>query len=160
MKSLFILDTPGQEEAAKREFAAEELTLNFVGGSRYLGAYLDPQEEIEAWVKPQVYAWSHGVIVLGNIARQHPQSDYSGLGMSLRIKWQYLQRTFPVVGTSMGPIEEAIRENFFPPFFRGEEINADFWKILGHSVKHGGLGISDPRMSAESAYNTSKAAIG
>ena len=29
-KSLFILDTPGQEEAAKRVFAAEGLTLNLL----------------------------------------------------------------------------------------------------------------------------------
>ena len=42
--------------------------------------------------------------------------------------------------------------------FRGEEITASFQKILGHIVKHGGLGIPDPRLSAESAYNTSKAA--
>ena len=58
-KSLFILDTPGQETAAKREFAAEGLTLNFISGSRYLGAYLAPQAELEAWVKPQVEAWAH-----------------------------------------------------------------------------------------------------
>ena len=31
-------------------------------------------------------------------------------------------------------------------------------EILGHSVKPGGLDIPDPRLSAESAYNTSKAA--
>ena len=42
----------------------------------------------------------------------------------------------------------------------GEEINADFWKILGHSFKHVGLGIPDPQLSEESAYNTSKAASG
>ena len=29
---------------------------------------------------------------------------------------------------------------------------------MGHIVKHGGLGIPDPRLSAECAYNTSKAA--
>ena len=45
VKSLFITDTPGQEEASKREFAAEGLDLNFVGGSWYLGAYLGPQED-------------------------------------------------------------------------------------------------------------------
>ena len=45
-KSLFILDTPGQEEAAKQDFALEGLTLNFVSGSRYLGAYLGPQAEL------------------------------------------------------------------------------------------------------------------
>ena len=67
-KSLFILDTPGQEAAAKREFAAEGLTLNFVSGSRYLGEYLGPKAELEAWVKPQVEAWAHGVKVLAKIA--------------------------------------------------------------------------------------------
>ena len=53
-KSLFILDTPGQEDAARIEFEAEGLAPNFFSGSRYLGAYLGPQEELEAWVKPQV----------------------------------------------------------------------------------------------------------
>ena len=37
-KSLFILDTPGQEEAAKRKFPKEGLVLNYVSGSRYLGS--------------------------------------------------------------------------------------------------------------------------
>ena len=56
-KSLFILDTPGQEEAETREFYVEGLILNFVSGSRYLGAYLGPRDQLEAWVNPK---WSHG----------------------------------------------------------------------------------------------------
>ena len=51
----------------------------------------------------------------------------------------------------MDPIEEAPREKFLPALFQGEDINANFRKILGHSVKHGGLGIPDPRLSSESA---------
>ena len=39
-KSLFISENPGQEEAAKREFAKEGLCLNFISGSWYLGAYI------------------------------------------------------------------------------------------------------------------------
>ena len=85
-KSLFILDTSGQEEAAKREFEAEGLVLNFVSGSRYLGAYLGPQKELEAWVKPQVKAWAHMVRVFIKICRRHPQSSYVGLGMPLQLK--------------------------------------------------------------------------
>ena len=107
--------------------------------------------------KPQVEAWSHGVKVLAEIARWHPQSAYTVLGMLLQLEWYYLQRTVPGVGTLMGPIEEALREKFFPSLFRGKEITADFRKILGHCVKHGGLGIPDSLFSAESAYNTSKA---
>ena len=94
-------------------------------------------------------------MVLEKIARRHPQSAYAGLEMSLQSEWQYLQRTVPGVGTLMGPIEEALREKFFPSLFGGEEINSDFRKILVHSVKHGSLGIPDLRMSAESSYTTS-----
>ena len=45
-KSIFISDTPRQEAAAKREFAKEGLVLNFVSGSRYLGAYQGQQAEL------------------------------------------------------------------------------------------------------------------
>ena len=44
----------------------------------------------------------------------------------------------------MGPIEEAIREKFFPALFGGEDINTDFRKIPGHSVNSGGLVIPFP----------------
>ena len=83
-KFLFIFHIPGQEEAAKREFAVEGLTLNSVSVSRYIGAYLGPQAELEAWVKPQVEAWAHRVKVLAKIARRNPQSAYAGLGMLLQ----------------------------------------------------------------------------
>ena len=69
-----------------------------------------------------------------------------------------MQRTVPGVGTLMGPIEESLRDKTPPSLFGGEDITANFQKILGHSLKHSGLGISDPRLSEESAYNTSKAA--
>ena len=142
----------------KHKFAKEGLYLNFVSGSRYLGAYIGPQAELEAWVKPQVEAWAHRVRVLAKIARWHLQSDYAGLGMSLQSEWQYLERTVLEVGTLIGPIEEALREKFFPSLFGREEITSDFRKILGLGVNHGGLGVPDPRLSEESAYNTSKVA--
>ena len=121
-KSLFISDTPGQEAGAKREFSAEGLTPNFVSGSRYLGAYLSPQAELEVWVKPQVEAWAPRVKVLAKIGRRHPQLAYTSLGMSVQSEWQYPQRTVPGVGTLMGPIEEALREKFLP-CYSGEKIS-------------------------------------
>ena len=127
-KSLFILDTPGQETGAKREFAAEGLTLNFVSGSRYLGAYLGPLAELEAWIKPQVEAWYHGVTALAKIAQRHPQSAYAHLGMSLQSEWQYLQRTVPGVGTLMGLIEEALKVKIFHSLFGGRISQPTFGK--------------------------------
>ena len=66
--TLFILNTPGREEAARREFTVEGIVLNFVSVSWYLGAYLVPQEELVVWVKPQVEAWDHRVRFLSKIA--------------------------------------------------------------------------------------------
>ena len=52
----------------RREFEVEGLVLKFVSGSGYLGAYLGPQEKLDAWATPQVEAWSHMVRFLGKIA--------------------------------------------------------------------------------------------
>ena len=71
-KYLFISDIPGKEEAAKRKFGVEGLTLNFVSASRYLGAYIGPQEKLEAWVKSQLEAWAYGVRVLVKISQRKP----------------------------------------------------------------------------------------
>ena len=49
------------------------LELKFVGSSWYLGAYLGPWEDLEAWVKPKVEAWTHGVRTLDKIYKRHPQ---------------------------------------------------------------------------------------
>ena len=73
------------------------------------------------------------------------------MGMSLHIKWQYLQRTVPGVRYLMGPIEDALREAFFPTLFGGEEVSANLREILGYSVKRGGLGIADPWLSEDCA---------
>ena len=56
----------------------------------------------------------------------------------------------------MGPIEDSLREDFFPELFGEEEVSADLIQILGHSVKHGDLSIPDPHLSAERVYNTYK----
>ena len=154
------MDTTGQEEAERREFVAEGIVLKFISGSRYLGVYLGPEEELAVWVKPQAEACARGVRVLGKIARQQPQFAYARLGMLLKLEWKHLKRTVPGVGTLMDPIEEALREKFVPALFGGEEINANFRKILGHIANHGSLGIPEPRMSEESAHNTSNAASG
>ena len=58
----------------------------------------------------------------------------------------------------MGPIEYALREDFFHALFGGEEVSADLREIIGYSMKHSGLCIPDPQIPEERAYNTYKAA--
>ena len=61
------------EAAVRQEFEEEGHTLNFVGGSQYLEAYLCPREELEAWVRSQVESWAHGVYKLGKKSKQYSQ---------------------------------------------------------------------------------------
>ena len=84
-----------------------------------MAEYMGPREELEAWVRPQVEAWSHGVCALVKIAKWNPQSFYVGLWILFQLEWKYLQRTFPIVVTLMGPIKEALQETFSPMLFLG-----------------------------------------
>ena len=62
-----------QDEAANQEFVKEGLCLNFIRSSWYLGAYLGPQEELEAWVKPQVEAFYADDAAFNGSARRSVQ---------------------------------------------------------------------------------------
>ena len=151
-KYIFIPDKPDEKEATKSN-------LNYVDGRRYLWAFLGPNDEIYEWVRPKAEAWSQGVRTLAKTVNRYPQSAYAILGMLLQIKWKYLQRNVPGIGSLMGPIEDSIRYDLLPALFGGEEVSANLIEILGHSVKVGGLGIPHPRLSSECVYNTSNAAI-
>ena len=62
-------------------------------------------------------AWAYGFCTLVKIAKWNLQSGYAVLGMLLHLELQYLQSTFPGVGTIMVPIEKALRKTFLPAFF-------------------------------------------
>ena len=76
-------------------------------------------------MSPKVEARDHWVRTLSKIAKRYSQSAYAGLGISLQLEWQYLQRNAPGVGSLIGRIEKSIREAFFPAFFGGEEVSTD-----------------------------------
>ena len=62
----------------------------------------------------------------------------------------------PGVGILMSTIEDALREALFPAIFIGDYVITKLREILCLSINRVGLGIPDPQLSAECAYNTSK----
>ena len=118
-KLLFIKDSPGEKEAARQEFERVGLHITYIDGSRYLGDYLGTSEELETWVRPKVEAWAHGVHTLDKISKRYPQLAYAGLGMPLHLEWHYLQRTVPGVSIQIGPVEDSLRDAFFPTILGG-----------------------------------------
>ena len=67
------------------------------------------REGLYSWVRPKVEAWDHGFRTLSKIAKLYPQPACVGLGMFLQLKWKYLRKNVPGVGTIMGLIEDALR---------------------------------------------------
>ena len=79
--------------------------------------------------------WDRGVIVLNKFSSKHPQMDYYGLGMSMQLKWKYLNRISPKVGSLMGPIKRSLREALLTMLFGGEDVNDSTQEIILHRVK-------------------------
>ena len=46
---------------------------------------MGPREDLDEWLRPKVEAWAHRVRTLAKIAKQYPQLEYAGLGMSLQL---------------------------------------------------------------------------
>ena len=53
----------------------------------------------------------------GKVAKQRPQTDYTDLGMPLKLECPYLHKNVLVVGDLMELIESALREESPPNLF-------------------------------------------
>ena len=107
------------------------------------------------------------VEALAKVAQKHPQSAHAGFTQCLQSQWAYVSRCVPGVGPLLAPVEEAIQQHLIPALLGAslEEAakdtktsEADLRRLLGNSVKNGGMAIRDPVASAERARNCSVAA--
>jgi hypothetical protein len=90
------------------------------------------------------------------VAKNFPQSAYSGLQKSLQQEWQFVQRVKEGVGEEFTDIERAISQTFLAALF-GDEYDDDDprRKVVCLPVKHAGLAIPDPTTSAKSNFESS-----
>eukprot|EP00957_Ditylum_brightwellii_P136372 10400517-Ditylum_brightwellii.AAC.1 len=152
-ESIPVCNAREDVEAVKAVFAARGVAANIHDSHRCMGGFIGGVEEEMEWVKPKIAAWTAGVKVLASFVPRYPQVAYTGLTMSLQAEWQYLQRTVPRVGNHMGALEALLADDFIPALFGGlppEGIRA----VLAHSIKNGGLAISNPVELADENYTT------
>eukprot|EP00804_Cyclotella_cryptica_P022493 CCRYP_020698-RB/>CCRYP_020698-RB protein AED:0.28 eAED:0.28 QI:0/-1/0/1/-1/1/1/0/237 len=110
----------------------------------------------ERWLQPMVQKWVSGVERLAKVAMRYPQSAYAGLVNCLQAEWQYLCRVEPGVGPHLEPVEEALRTQFIPALFGGQDpISNELRLLIAQGVKQGGLAIRNPVREAERLHQTS-----
>ena len=71
---------------------------------------------------------------------------------------QFVQRVVKDSGKLYAPLEAVIAEEFLPALLNGQRPTAEERELYSMPVKYGGLGISDPTVTADSAFATSRAA--
>ena len=82
--------------------------------------------------------------ILVGVARKHPQSAYAGLQKSLQQEWAFVQRVTPVVGDSIGPVETALKETFFPELFEVMHEGVPSRGVTHLPAKEAVLALPDP----------------
>ena len=95
------------------------------------------------------------VKVMAGVARKHPQSAYAGLKKSLQQEWAFVKRVTPEVGEAFGPVEEALREIFFPALFEGLRKGVSYREITRLPVNQAGLALPDPIQTAPENWTAS-----
>ena len=133
--------TGGSKE---RVFEVNDLELRYISGNMHLWAYLGPREATLEWFSHQVYSWTQVIKPLIRISAWHSYAIYAGLGTSLQLNLQYLQRTVLEVRKLIRLKETDLIDFFFTDLFEGEDVDINMYKILVYSVNHDALGILDP----------------
>ncbi|KAL7461468.1 hypothetical protein ACHAXS_001898, partial [Conticribra weissflogii] len=159
-KSWHICDEDDEDEA-RAAFEAAGLDVQFTRGQRYVGGFIGSDTTRKDWLAPKIQEWVDGVKTLAAVATRFPQTAYAGMASSLQAEWQYVCRVVPGIAQALAPVEAAIRSDFLPALFGGTtpmSIDDDFRRLLGHSVKMGGIGIRDPTKTADRLFEASKEA--
>ena len=127
-----------------------------VNGCPYLGAAIGQKCFIDDLVSTKVSVWVKEIETLSNIAQTQPHAAYSGLIHGVLSKWAYLQRTIPDVSHLFQPLEDALRHQLLPAITGQSALNDVTRRVLELPARLGGLGITNPAISAQDTYDASR----
>ena len=85
---------------------------------------------------------------LSGVARKHPQYAYAGLKRSLQQEWEFLQQFTLNIGDAFGPVEQALRDAFFPALFQGLREVTPGRGFTCLPVKQAGMDLPDTTKTA------------
>ena len=108
----------------------------------------------QQYVQNKVSKWVCDVEVLSEIAKDEPQAVYSSFTKAISHRWTYVQRTIPNTAELFQPLEDAIRHKLLPAL-TGRSLSDLERKIFALPVKHGGMGIYNPTLTADNEFTAS-----
>jgi hypothetical protein len=117
--------------------------------------FIGEQSALDSWLDEKIH-WREAVASLASAATKFPQSAYSGLQRSLQQEWQFVQRVIKDIGGKFPDVEKELFQNFLPALF-DDVIDGDDprLKLACLPVKHAGLSLPNPVLSAATNYKAS-----
>jgi len=122
-------------------------------GECLLGSVIGTEPSREQYIKNKVKDWVKDLQLLSKYAQDDSQPAYSAF-KGLCFRWTHFQRTVPDMSESFEPQENAIRKQLIPALLGQEVSDAEKHEILGLPLRHGGLGLTDPRETTKKNKNT------
>ena len=108
----------------------------------------------DEYVSNKVEKWVQDIEQLSNIAKDEPQSALSSFIRAISHRWTYVQRTAPCTGHLFQPLENVIRKKLIQALV-GRSVSDIERRILALPVRLGGIGLSNPVLSADCEYSAS-----
>jgi hypothetical protein len=123
-------------------------------GERHLGAVVGTEAFREKYVTDKVAKWVSDIDQLSEIAKDEPHVAYTAFTKGICHRWGFLQRTVKDISHLFAPLEKAIFGKLLPTI-TGRSLTTLEQQIVQLPVRYGGLGISNPRTSADQEYENS-----
>jgi len=124
-------------------------------GERHLGAVVGTEAFRTQYVNDKINKWIKDIEELSKIAQEEPQAALSGYTKVMCHRWTFIQRTIENVEKLFQPLEDTIRHKFIPSIV-GREVSDLERRMIALPVRCGGLGISNPVVTANKEYAVSK----
>ena len=152
-KTILIVKDPEKLEAAKLVFHGTNIEIT-TAGERHLGAVIGSNEFREEYIQNKVSQWIKDVEQLSEYAVDEPQLAYSAYTKAVSMRWGFLQRTIPNTKDYFEPLERTIRDKLIPAII-GRPVSDLERNIFSLPVRHGGMGIQNPMLTADIEFRNS-----
>ncbi|KAI6649484.1 hypothetical protein LOD99_11849 [Oopsacas minuta] len=111
-------------------------------GRRYIGAAIGSIQFKETYVKEKVEDWFKELKFPSVLVKREPQFAYATYIFGLSKRWMHLMCTMGDISYLYQPLEDCIKDVFYPHFFSLASVTLRVNFFL--SAKYGGLGVFNP----------------
>jgi len=146
-KSILIIK-PGLEIEAARVFQDLNVQIEY----RFLGNIIGPKQARKKYIQDKVKDWVNFTTKLANAAIKSPQAAYTAFTKSLQHEWDFCQHVVKGCEEDYVPLNIVIHEKLTPAIL-GREINETEHHLFELPVRYGGLALTNPVSTVESAFS-------